>query len=280
MKFTPELVINARDGDILAFEILVDNLRDMAIGYAYSILKDYQHAEDVAQEAFFQVYFKFNTLQSPEAFLPWFRRIIFSKCEHFYRKKRLPIVPLDDALETQSKGKSPSEIVEQDEIKYQIWDAVKALPEKERTIIVLFYIKEYSMAEIGNFMDLPISTVKNRLYSARSKLRIDMSELLGDAFKGRQNDKGFAERVKNMIISGYKQTLLVKEDGTVMNWGNLSRYSEAKTANSKANPLAVMGLKNVKSMAAAQGCYGTYALLNDGTVWVWGWNIFRHLGTG
>ena len=43
---------------------------------------------------------------------------------------------------------------------------------------------------------------------------------------------------------------------------------------------AVMGLKNVKSVTAASGCYGSYALLNDGTVWVWGWNIFRHLGTG
>jgi len=98
MRFDNELVIKARNGDIHAFEILVDNFKDMAIGYAYSILKDFQHAEDAAQEAFFQAYFKLTTLQSPEAFPSWFRRIVFSKCEHFYRKKRLPVVPLDDVL--------------------------------------------------------------------------------------------------------------------------------------------------------------------------------------
>ena len=53
MKYDNELVIKARSGDIRAFEILVNNFKDMAIGYAFSILKDYHHAEDVAQEAFF-----------------------------------------------------------------------------------------------------------------------------------------------------------------------------------------------------------------------------------
>jgi alpha-tubulin suppressor-like RCC1 family protein len=39
-------------------------------------------------------------------------------------------------------------------------------------------------------------------------------------------------------------------------------------------------LKNVRSIAAAQGCYGSFALIGDGTVMAWGWNIFRHFGTG
>lgn len=113
MNSNNELIIKAQSGDIRAFEMLVDNFRDMAIGYAYSILKDYQYAEDVAQDAFFQAYFKLNALQSVEAFPSWFRRIVFSQCEHFYRKKRLPVVPLDDVLETQNREQSPAEIVEE-----------------------------------------------------------------------------------------------------------------------------------------------------------------------
>jgi len=66
----------------------------------------------------------------------------------------------------------------------------------------------------------------------------------------------------------------------VMSWGNLSRYTDPTTANDKAKPAAVVGLKNVRSVTAASGCYGSYALLRDGTLWAWGWNIFRHLGTG
>jgi len=280
MKFDNEMVINARSGDICAFEALVDNFKDMAIGYAYSILKDYHHAEDVAQEAFFQAYFKLNTLQSVEAFPSWFRRIVFSECEHFYRKKRLPVVPLDDVLEMQGQEHSPSEIVERDELKHQVWEAVRVLPSSERTITVLFYISEYSMVEIGKFLDLPISTIKNRLYSARKKLREEMVDIMGDTINAKKAGKEFTERVKNMIISGHKQALLVKDDGTVMSWGNLSRYTDPTTANDKAKPAAVVGLGNVRSVTAASGCYGSYALLNDGTVWAWGWNIFRHLGTG
>ena len=279
MKFNIELVVKAQTGDIPAFEILVDEFRDMAVGYAYSILKDYHHAEDAAQESFVQAFFKLKALQAPEAFPSWFRKIVFSQCEHFYRKKRFPMVSLVDVLETQSREQDPAEIVERDELKGRMWEAVNALPEKERTAAVLFYISEYSMAEIGKFLDLPVSTVKNRLYSARKKLREEMVELTGDTFKSKRPGKHFTERVKHMIALGYKQALLVRNDGTVMSWGNLSRYPDPQTANDKAKP-TVMDLKNVKSVATALGCYCSYALLGDGTVWAWGWNVFRHLGTG
>gem|GEM_PF-2349558 len=192
-----ELIIEAKNGDIHAFEILVDKFRGMAVGYAYSILKDYHYAEDVAQEAFVQAYFKLNTLQSPEAFPSWLRKIVFSQCEHLYRKSRLPVLPLDDVLEVQSKEYSPSEIAERNELKKQIFASVAALPEKERTITVLFYISEYSMAEIGSFLDLPISTVKNRLFSARKKLQRELVEITGDTFNEQKNIK-FKEIIENM----------------------------------------------------------------------------------
>lgn len=280
MKFNNEQVIKAQDGDIHAFEMIVDAFSDMAIGYAYSILSDYQQAEDVAQDSFVQAFYKLKTIQTSEAFPSWFRKIVFSQCEHYYRKKRLPVIPLDDVIELQSQEQSPSEIVERDELKNQIIKAVKALPEKERTITVLFYISEYSMAEIGKFLDLPISTIKNRLFSARKKLHKEMADHMGDTLKEQKSNIKIAERVKKMIISGYKHALLVKEDGTVMNWGNHNHNADPKSANGQAKPVAVMGLKDVKSIAAASGCYRSFALLDDGTVWTWGWNIFQHLGTG
>jgi len=280
MKNSVTLVIKARDGDISAFEILVDQYRDMAIGYAYSILKDFQHAEDAAQEAFVRAYFKLDTLQSPEAFPAWLRSIVFSECEHFYRKKKLPVIPMEDVRDLHDRRHSPNDIVERRELRDQLDTAVKSLPEKERTITVLCYISGYSMAEIGRFLDLPMGTVKNRLYSARKKLQKELIELMGETFKGKKENKKFTERVKNMIVSGHKQTLFVKDDGTVMNWGNLNRFGDHKNAGNNAEQAGVKGLKNVKSIAAAAGCYGSYALLGDGSVRAWGWNVFRHLGTG
>ena len=83
-----------------------------------------------------------------------------------------------------------------------------------------------------------------------------------------------------MIISGFKNTLIVKDDGTVITWGNASRFTGSEMADDESKSAVVAGLKNVKSIAAAAGCYGSYALQSDGTVWAWGWNVFRHLGTG
>ena len=280
MSFNNELVEKAQGGDIHAFEILVDKFRDMAVGYSYSILKDYQDAEDAAQEAFLQAYYKLKTLQSAEAFPSWFRKIVFTQCERFYRRKKLPVIPLDDVFTLHSQKLSLPEIVERDELRRQIYEAVNALPEKERIVTVLFYIGEHTMAEIGLFLDVPISTIKNRLFSARKKLRKEMADVFGDTIRGQKTGKEFTERVKNMIISGHKQALLVNDDGTVTSWGNLSRYADPQTASNKAKPAAVAGLKNVKSVTAAAGCYGSFALLDDGTVRAWGWNIFQHLGTG
>ena len=280
MKFNNELIVKAQHGDIDAFEVLVNEFRDMAIGYAYSILIDYQHAEDVAQESFVQAFFKLRMLHSPEAFTSWFRRIVFSQCEHFYRKKRLPLIPLDDVLEAYRQEQSPLDIVERDEMRSQIFKAVKALPEKERTVIILFYVSEKSMADLSEFLDLPISTIKSRLYSARKKLQKEMIDVMGDTLKVQRTNSKFTERVKNMIVSGHKNSLIVRDDGTVMVWGNLSRYNDPRKANDNAKPVAIVGLENVRSVTAAVGCYGSYALLNDGTVFAWGWNVFQHLGTG
>ena len=279
-NFNANLVSRARNGDIRALETLVDAFKNMAVGYAYSILKDYQHAEDIAQESFIQAFLNLNALRSPEAFPSWFRKIVFSQCEHFYRKKRLPVVPLDSVLYLEKQEQSPPEMAERGELISHVHRAVKALPEKERTVTVLFYLSGYSLAEIGEFLDLPLGTVKNRLFSARKRLRAEMIDTMDNAFIAKKSDNKFTERVKNMIASGYKQALLVKGDGTVISWGNLSCCADPKTAAGSAGPAAVKGLKNVKSITGATGHYHSLALLNDGTVWAWGANTFQHLGTG
>ena len=70
------IVTRAREGETEAFGILVRRFQDMAVGYGYSILHDFQLAEDAAQEAFFEAY-TLSKLREPAAFAGWFRRIVF-----------------------------------------------------------------------------------------------------------------------------------------------------------------------------------------------------------
>src|SRR5258706_4099164 len=88
------LVTRAQAGDLEAFDALVRRCQDMAVGYAYSLLGEWGPAQDVAQEAFIQVYRDLPKLRAPEAFLAWFRRIIFKHCDRQWRAQRLEIVPL------------------------------------------------------------------------------------------------------------------------------------------------------------------------------------------
>ncbi len=88
-------VVRAQGGDTAAFDALVRRFRDMAVGYAYSILRDFHAAEDAAQEAFIQAYYDLETLREPGAFPAWFRRVVFKHCDRITgrgaaRRARLP----------------------------------------------------------------------------------------------------------------------------------------------------------------------------------------------
>ena len=267
MAFKDEWIIKIQQGDIESFEQIVSEFKEMAIGYAYSVLGNYHDAEDVAQESFVQAFFKLNTLQIPKAFPSWFRTIIYSQCERHYRKKYLSTINLADVYELHSSEYNPTEIIEQNELKSQILASMNKLTEKERNVTILFYVSDYSMSEISQFLDLPISTIKNRLHSSRKKLQKEMLTLVTGMFKSDDTTTKFIERVKNMIFTGYKQTIMLNEEGTIDIWGNQDETS-------------ISGLEGVTSISAATGHDSASAVLSDGTVWMWGGNEFRHLGTG
>jgi RNA polymerase sigma factor (sigma-70 family) len=85
---TVSLVRAAQTGDDLAFTELVRAYQDIAVAYATSILRDYQLAEDAAQEAFVEAYRELASLREPAAFAAWFRTIIFKHCDRMTRRKR------------------------------------------------------------------------------------------------------------------------------------------------------------------------------------------------
>lgn len=79
-KTIESLVLLTRSGDAAAYAELVRRFQDMAVGYSYSLVGDFQLAEDAAQEAFFEAYRTLENLREPAAFPGWFRRIVFKQC--------------------------------------------------------------------------------------------------------------------------------------------------------------------------------------------------------
>src|SRR5512135_2178678 len=108
-------VVAAQQGDLDAFDALVRQFEDMAVGYAYSVLGDFAAAEDAAQDAFVQAYLDLKTLREPQAFPAWLRRLVFKHCDRITRRKQLATVPLAAGLEAPDPGPRPEEAVQQRE---------------------------------------------------------------------------------------------------------------------------------------------------------------------
>jgi RNA polymerase sigma factor (sigma-70 family) len=182
MSELPTIVTRAQAGDLSAYEEIVRQFQDMAVGYAYSLLGDFQLAEDAAQEAFLQTYTDLSHLNEPAAFPGWFRKVVYKHCDRFRRKKRLPLSSLDSAGEVPSGEPSPEEHLGMKERREQVIAAIQTLPEKERTVITLYYISDFSQKEVAAFLEVPVSTVGYRLHAARKKLKERMLSMVEDAF--------------------------------------------------------------------------------------------------
>ena len=184
----PTLVVAAQTGDHQAFGQLDHKFQDMAVGYAYSIIGDFHLAEDAAQEAFVGAWTNLPRLQNPKAFAGWFRHMVFTRCTRFTRKMRKNTTSLSENTfdlpdETDIKKRAKTEE------KNALYRVLNTLPQEKRIATTLFYISQYTHAEIATFLDLSPDTVNNRLRSARRLIKegLDNMDHLKDQAPSRNN---------------------------------------------------------------------------------------------
>jgi RNA polymerase sigma factor (sigma-70 family) len=196
MSTVGELIVRVRDGDADAYDAVVRRFQDMAVGYGYSILRDFQLAEDAAQEAFFEAHRCLASLREPEAFPGWFRRIVFKHCDRIMRRAQIPLVAMD-AVQEPSTAADQSAVLESSEAKERLMRAIDILPDHERETLTLYYISGYSQSEVAEFLGVPVTTVKKRLFSARGRLRDLLVDAAGDTLRERRpsRDELFSTRV-------------------------------------------------------------------------------------
>jgi RNA polymerase sigma factor (sigma-70 family) len=167
-------VRRAQEGDQRALDSLVRSFQSMAIGYATSLLGDAHHAEDVAQEAFVEVFRRLASLKVPEAFPSLLQALIRKHCDRLTRRRSLATTSLEHASATAISSKDPMHQVQLAAKREMIQQAVRELPEPEREVVLLFYVGGQSQLEIADTLGLPVSTVKSRLHEARVRLKRKM----------------------------------------------------------------------------------------------------------
>ncbi|MGH2351476.1 MAG: sigma-70 family RNA polymerase sigma factor, partial [Chloroflexota bacterium] len=166
-----------------AFGELVKRTQDLAYGYAYALLGDAQLAQDAAQEGFLTAYRQLDQLRDPSAFPGWLRRIVRTHCLRQRRRRRLATAPIEAGLHVPATDADPVTVAERREVREVVAAMVRALPDHERIVTVLFYVGGYTQQDIARFLGVPVTTIKKRLQSSRKRLQERMLTMEDDTLR-------------------------------------------------------------------------------------------------
>ena len=170
-----QAIARAQAGDKDAFGLLVRHFENAACAAALACLPTREDALDVVQDAFVEAYCKLSQLRQPERFGWWLRRIVRNRALNWHRRPRPVALGAGHAsIVARLSAAADAQGQQQGEL----WDAVRALPESHREIVLMHYTRRFSHREIAAILDLSPATVNARLKKARANLREYLSPSL------------------------------------------------------------------------------------------------------
>lgn len=163
-------------GDTAVFEMLILKYQSRLFATSMNVVKNRELAEDITQEAFMKGFQKLDTLKNREQFYPWLKRIALNiALNHFEKEKRVLDVENEDDdtsfFDNIASGENPEELTLKDELYKYVRNFVDSLPDKLRVVIVLREVEDMSYEEIAEMMNIPLGTVRSRLFNARQIIK-------------------------------------------------------------------------------------------------------------
>jgi len=173
-----ELIETAISGREDSFEELVRRYQRPITNYVYRMLSDYDASLDVTQEVFIKVYNSLARYSSDYKFSTWLYRIAHNAAIDYMRRNSVnsQSIEAENAdgtyqLQIESPRPTPEQERERSEWRTEIETVVKCLPTVYRELIMLRHAQDLSYDEIAEITNLPLGTVKNRLFRAREMMR-------------------------------------------------------------------------------------------------------------
>lgn len=186
------LVKRVRNGDQRAFKLLVERYQRKVYAVALGMLKDREEAMDVSQEAFVKVYKYLDHFKGDASFYTWLYRITANICIDIIRKRAGAggeAVEFDETMPMDVSqanigalgsrlGTNPQKSALRRELAEKIQEALAAVPEKHRAILLLREVEGMSYEDLSRTLDIPKGTVMSRLFHARAKVQKILSQYL------------------------------------------------------------------------------------------------------
>ncbi|MFA5833884.1 MAG: sigma-70 family RNA polymerase sigma factor [Bacteroidota bacterium] len=169
----------ALKGDQPSYRAILKKYHDQVYNLLYRMVHDKDEVEDLTQEAFIKAFNSLHNFNEEFAFSTWLYKIATNNCIDYIRKKKLATFSIDKPLESKDGEYSfeiPDSSYEPDKTLIAgqrtkiLEDAVNALPEKYRQVILMRHTEDKDYQEIADELKLPLGTVKAHIFRAREIL--------------------------------------------------------------------------------------------------------------
>lgn len=172
-----QLINQSVAGDVDAFDVLVRRYQDRLVHSLEHALGSRDDALDAAQQAFVSAWRGLGTFRQDAAFYSWLYRIAMNAAISARRRQRLPTTSLNTHME--ASGTSPidenidtdpqRQLTSEEQVRL-VQQALLQLPEEFRQPLVLKEMDGFSYEEISSLLNIPIGTVRSRIFRARREL--------------------------------------------------------------------------------------------------------------
>lgn len=184
---TDEIIVQrALTGDAEAFGEIVRRWERRIFALAYGMLGREEDARDATQETFLAAFRNLRGFRGEAKVSSWLHRIAVNQCITRQRQARVRSeAALDDEEEKNVAGfatpvhYSPARVVEGRQEMVAVRRAINSLPIELRQVVVMKEFEELTFREIADVLDLPLSTVKSRLYTAMKQLQMRLQKFEG-----------------------------------------------------------------------------------------------------
>ncbi|MCL2619448.1 MAG: sigma-70 family RNA polymerase sigma factor [Defluviitaleaceae bacterium] len=182
------LLEKAQSGNMAAFEEILIKYEKLIYNLARRTMGNNEDAEDITQEVALKIYRNLKSCRGEELLKAWIARITHNTCMDMLRRNKgkhtdsLEVMEeIGAELVEQSEG--PEDLLVRKELGQHLEVTLAKLPPQYRALIALRDIHGYSYEEVAEILQLPVGTVKSRLFRGRAKLKTILSEQNGGGLR-------------------------------------------------------------------------------------------------
>ena len=186
-EIEPQIIERCKAGDHAAFEQLYACIKDDLFRWIFSLLRNYDEAEDVFQECAIRIFRHIDTLNDATRFHHWVYRLVVNQCNtHRSRRKRQSYTPLEEGIEVRPEDSvfrssipdNPRRSLMRKEMKECINRHIGSLPSRQRLAVLLFDVEGMSIREVAEELGCSEGAVKFNIHEGRKKLKAALGSLV------------------------------------------------------------------------------------------------------